>query len=101
MKSMLRIKLVACSIATVLLLTLCATTTGCSKKIKVDTVNLEYSFQTADQSAQDTVNGALDDIEKANYTAALEKLKKLSEDPKLTAEQKTALTGVIAQLEGR
>jgi hypothetical protein len=101
MKSMLRLRLVLCSVATILLLTLCATTTGCSKKVKVDTVNLEYSFQTAEQSAQDTVNGALDDIAKANYSAALEKLKKVSEDPKLTAEQKTALTAVIAQLESR
>src|SRR5690349_20186086 len=72
--------------------------TGCSKKINVDTVKLEYSFQTADQATQTTVTEAIEAIEKADYTGASDKLKKVSADPKLTAEQKTAVNGVIDQL---
>ncbi|MFO1499720.1 MAG: hypothetical protein U1G07_15225 [Verrucomicrobiota bacterium] len=72
---------------------------GCSKKIAVDTVNLQYSFQTADDATQTTLNQAIEAIDKGDRSAALESLKKLAADPKTTAEQKTALTGVIAQLE--
>jgi hypothetical protein len=83
-----------------LLLALSATT-GCSKKVAVDTVKLEYSFQTAEQSIQTTVNEAMEAIDKADYSGAVEKLKIVSADPKLTAEQKTAVNGVLAQLEKR
>jgi len=82
----------------VLLLTL-AGASGCSKKIAVDTVKLEYSFQAADPATQTTVTEAVEAIDKADYNGALEKLKKVSADPKLTADQKTAVGGVIAQIE--
>jgi outer membrane protein assembly factor BamD (BamD/ComL family) len=75
--------------------------TGCSKKIEVDTVNLEYSFQTADDATQTTVNDALTAIDNANYDVAAEKLKAVAADPKLTPEQKTAVTDVVQQLEKR
>src|SRR3954469_11897568 len=78
-----------------------AALTGCSKKVPVDTVKLEYSFQTADAATQTSVTEAVEAIDKADYAAALEKLKKAQADPKLTAEQKTALAGVIDQLEKR
>jgi len=81
------------------LLLAAAASTGCSKKITVDTVKLDYAFQSADQPIQTSVNEAIDGIEKADYNGALEKLKKVSAEPKLTAEQKTAVNGVIAQLE--
>lgn len=75
--------------------------TGCSKKITVDTVKLDYAFQSADQTNQTTVNEAIEAIDKADYSSATEKLKKVAADPKLTAEQKTAVSGVIEQLEKR
>lgn len=75
--------------------------TGCSKKISVDTVKLDYAFQSADETNQTTVNEAIEAIEKTDYSAAAEKLKKVAADPKLTAEQKTAVSGVIEQLEKR
>jgi outer membrane protein assembly factor BamD (BamD/ComL family) len=75
--------------------------TGCSRRIEVDTVKLEYSFQTADDATQVTVNEAMDAIESANYSAAAEKLRAVAADPKLTPEQKEAVTGVLQQLEKR
>jgi hypothetical protein len=100
MKAILRMKSLTCGLMACLLLAFSATT-GCSKKVAVDTVKLEYSFQAADQSIQTTVNEAVEAIDKADYTGAVEKLKKVSVDPKLTAEQKTAVDGVLAQLEKR
>lgn len=73
--------------------------TGCGKKIEVDTVNLEYSFQTADETNMNTVTEAIEAIEKAEYNTALEKLKTVSADTNLTAEQKTAVNDVIAKLQ--
>ena len=73
--------------------------TGCAKKIAVDTVKLEYSFQTADESTQPTVTSPIESIEKAYYAGALHILKKVAADPKTTADQKTAVNGVIAQIE--
>ncbi len=89
--------LLACLTALVFLLV--AGSTGCSKKIAVDTVQLEYSFQTADSTTQSTVTEAITAIEKADYSGAAEKLKKVAADPKLTAEQKTAVNGVLQQIE--
>ena len=40
-----------------------AALTGCSKKVSVDTVKLEYSFQTADAATQTSVNEAVESIE--------------------------------------
>lgn len=76
-------------------------TVGCSKKVQIDTTNLEYSLQTADESTQTAVTEALEQLDKAEYDAALAKLKTVSADPKLTAEQKTAVNGVIEQIEKR
>ena len=87
-----------CSL-TVLLLLAFSFTMGCSKKIEVDTVNLEYSFQTADDKTQETVTEAIEAIDQGQYSAALEKLKTVATDPNLTPEQKTNVTSVIAQLE--
>jgi hypothetical protein len=85
----------------VLLLVSVSAITGCGKKLTINTVNLEYSFQSASESTQATITEAVEAIEKADYSAALEKLKKVEADPKLTAEQKTAVGGVIGQLEKR
>ena len=100
MKAILTTKLLVGALLTFLLLAI-TTTSGCSKKVAVDTVKLEYSFQTADQNTQATVTEAIDAIDKANYSEAVEKLKRVSADRKLTPEQKTAVSGVLAQLEKR
>jgi hypothetical protein len=72
---------------------------GCSKKIPVQTQDLDYAFQAADSSTQTTVNEAIESIEKADYSSASAKLKKVAADPKLTPEQKTAVAGVLDQIE--
>jgi hypothetical protein len=87
-----------CLVATAMVLTV-ASTTGCSKKVTVDTVKLEYSFQSADAATQGTVTEAIEAIDKAEYPSAVEKLKKVAADPKLTAEQKTTVNDVLQQLE--
>lgn len=80
-------------------LSLVFTQTGCSKKVKVDTVKLEYSFQSADTTNQAAVNEAIEAIEKSDASTALSKLQKVATDPKLTAEQKTAVNDVVQQLQ--
>jgi hypothetical protein len=90
---------VLCYGLTVSLLFAIAGLTGCSKKVTVDTVKLDYAFQSADQTNQTTVNEAIEAIEKADYSSATDKLKKVAADPKLSADQKTAVTGVLGQLE--
>lgn len=84
---------------TITLLLAISTAVGCSKKIEVDTVNLEYSFQTAEDETLNKVTQAIEAIEKAEYAAALEQLKQVSADTNLTEEQKTAVTEVMAKLE--
>jgi hypothetical protein len=87
-----------CGLTAIALLTV-ALTTGCSKKIAVDTVKLDYAFQSAEAGTQSSVNEAIVAIDNAKYSEALEKLKKVAADPKLTAEQKSNVNDVIAQLE--
>ncbi len=71
---------------------------GCSKKIPVDTVKLQY-IEAADKNTQSAINDAVEAADKANYTVALEKLKTAAADPKLTADQKSTINDVIQQLE--
>src|ERR1051325_10955265 len=98
MKLTLTMKYLLSSVILILLLAV-SVTTGCSKKVTVDTVKLEYSFQTADQTNQTIVTEAIEAIDKADYPGAVEKLNKVAADPKLTAEQKTAVSVVLQQLE--
>lgn len=97
MKPTPRFQFVLCAAALALFLAFAQT--GCSKKIAVDTVKLEYSFQSADPTNLTEVTQAIEAIEKAEYSSALAKLQKVSADPKLTAEQKTAVADVVKQLE--
>jgi hypothetical protein len=91
-------KLFQSALAAFALLTI-ALTGGCSKKVAVDTAKLEYAFQSAEPATQTSVTEAIDAIDKADYSAALEKLKKVSVDPKLNADQKSNVTAVIQQLD--
>src|SRR5690242_1683494 len=84
---------------TMVMLLALSLTTGCGKKVSIDTSKLDYSFQTADQTTQSAVTEAVEAIDKADYPGATEKLKKVAANPKLTAEQKTAVDGVLQQLE--
>jgi hypothetical protein len=83
---------------TLMLLLAVSLSTGCGKKVTVDTTKLDYAFQSADQTNQDAVNQAIDAIDKADYAGALDKLKKVAAAPKLSADQKTAVADVIQQL---
>jgi hypothetical protein len=88
---------IGCSLATAVLLT--GGLTGCSKKVAVDTVKLEYSFQGADATNSAAVTQAIEAIDKGDSGAALTTLQKVAADPKLTAEQKTAVNDVVQQLQ--
>lgn len=85
------------SLAVVLLLAL-AGASGCSHKPKVDTTTLEYSVQAADSDTQAAVTQAIEAIDKGNVADAKAKLEKAAANPKLTADQKKAITDVVAQL---
>src|SRR5579862_4977147 len=71
---------------------------GCSKKVAVDTVKLQY-IEAADKNTQAALNDAVEAADKGNSSVALEKLKTAVADPKLTAEQKSTINDVIQQLE--
>ena len=73
---------------------------GCSKKINVDTTQLDY-IQPANEATQKALTDGIEAIERADYTAAADSLKKVAADPQLTAEQKTAVNTVISQIEQR
>jgi len=85
--------------AVALVALLASLATGCSHKAAVDTVKLEYSFQSADSTNQAEVTQAIEAIEKADLTTALTKLQKVATDPKLTAEQKASVNDVVQQLQ--
>jgi 2,3-bisphosphoglycerate-independent phosphoglycerate mutase len=98
MKPFANMKTFWCGLTAILLLAV-STLSGCSKKVTVDTVKLEYSFQTSDATNQAAVTEAVEAIDKADFTSARAKLQKVAADPKLTGEQKTSVNDVIQQLD--
>ncbi len=71
---------------------------ACSKKNEVDTAKLQKSFQTADSATQSTVNKAIVAIQSADYTEALNELKKVAGQAKLTPEQQQTVKDTIDQV---
>ena len=71
---------------------------GCTKKLQVDTVKLQY-LEPSDKNTQTAISDAVEAVDKGNATVAMDKLKTAAADPKLTAEQKTTINEVIQQLE--
>jgi hypothetical protein len=97
MKSIPRNPLWQCLIASILLGT-SLVWSGCSKKLQVDTVKLQY-IEASDKSTQTAINEAVEAVDKGDAAAALAKLKTAAADPKLTADQKSTVNDVIQQLE--
>ena len=99
MKFTATLKSLLCAVAVTTLLA--ASMAGCSHKPAVDTVKLEYSFQSGNSTNQAEVTQAIEAIEKADYNTALTKLQKVAADPKLSDEQKTSVNEVVQQLQKR
>ena len=72
---------------------------GCSKKPEVDTAKLENSFATAEPADKSQAAKVVDAVKAGDYNAALASLKGLSQQAKLTPEQKAAIEDVTSQVQ--
>jgi hypothetical protein len=73
---------------------------GCSKNSsKVDTAPVEKSFATADATTKTTADKAVSAIKAGDYTSALNELKTLAGNAKLTPDQQQAIKDVMAQVQ--
>jgi len=71
---------------------------GCSKS-GVDTAPLEKSFNSAEAAVKSSADKAVAAIKSADYSGALNELKTLASNAKLTPEQQQAVKDVLAQVE--
>jgi len=74
---------------------------GCSKSssAKVDTAPVEKSFATADPTTKTSADKAVSAIKGGDYTSAVNELKTLASNAKLTPEQQQAVKDVMAQVQ--
>jgi len=73
---------------------------GCSKNSSnVDTAPVEKSFASAEPTTKTTAERAVSAIKAGDYTSALNELKSLASNAKLTPEQQQAIKDVMAQVQ--
>ena len=73
---------------------------GCSKNSStVDTAPVEKSFASAEPATKTTADKAVSAIKAGDYTSALNELKTLAGNAKLTPEQQQAIKDVMAQVQ--
>ena len=73
---------------------------GCSKNSSnVDTAPVEKSFASAEPTTKTTADRAVSAIKAGDYTSALNELKTLASNAKLTPEQQQAIKDVMAQVQ--
>lgn len=72
---------------------------GCNKDGSVDTSQVESSFASADASAKSEVDRIVASLKSADYAAAIEPLKKLAANVKLTPEQQQSIKDLLAQVQ--
>ena len=72
---------------------------GCARKNKVNTSNLEQSFQSADPKNKGFCVQAVSAVKSNDYTSALAALHKLAGRAKLTSDQQLAIKDTIAQVD--
>ena len=77
--------------------------TGCSKSDQqtqlIDTASVEKSFASAEPTLKASAQKVVSEIKAGNYQAALQELKTLGANAKLTEEQKNAITKIIADVQ--
>lgn len=82
------------------ILTVTLALAGCSKSGgSVDPSPLEKSFAAAEPALKSAADTAVTAIKKADYSAAMAELQKLTANVKLTDEQKKAISDVLAQIQ--
>jgi len=72
---------------------------GCKNSQKVDTAPVEKSFASAEPTIKTTADKAVSAIRAGDYTSALNELKTLASNAKLTPEQQQTIKDVMAQVE--
>ncbi len=73
--------------------------TGCGKKGRVSTSELQSSFKSAEPAMQTLVNNAVAAVKSNNYPEALSNLQTLSHKARLTPDQQQALKDTIAAIQ--
>jgi len=72
---------------------------GCKKGEGVDTSALEKSFASAEATVKSGADRAVSAIKSADYAGALNELKTLAQNGKLTPEQEQAVKDVMAKVQ--
>lgn len=72
---------------------------GCNQDGTVDTSKVESSFANADASSKGEVDKIVASLKSADYAAAVEPLKKLAANVKLTPEQQQSLKDLLADVQ--
>jgi len=75
--------------------------TGCGKKGRVSTSELQSSFKSAEPPMQTLVNNAVAAVKSNNYPEALNDLQTLSHKARLTPDQQQAVKDTIAAVQQR
>lgn len=65
----------------------------------VDTGNLEKSFSSADPQQKSTVDKVVNSVKSKDYAGAMNELKQLTANAKLTPEQKQSIEDTVKQLQ--
>ncbi|HXI84664.1 MAG TPA: hypothetical protein VNL17_11320 [Verrucomicrobiae bacterium] len=72
---------------------------GCGKKGRVSTSELQSSFKSAEPAMQTLVNNAVLAVKSNNYPEALSNLQTLSHKARLTPDQQQAVKDTIAAIQ--
>jgi len=86
--------------------------TGCSKQensitsnestpAAINTAKVESEFAAAEPSVKEQLNKAVADIKANNYSEAMQKLKTLASEVKLTPQQQAAIKDLLTQLQAK
>jgi len=72
---------------------------GCGKNSQVDTSKLVSSFKSSAPAVQSDVDKVVSDVKAGNYNGAMNDLKNLSRQAKLTPEQQQAIQDTMAAIQ--
>ena len=76
-----------------------ATTTPGGEVAAIDTTSVEKQFQTAEPGVRADFDQAVTAVKSGNYSEALDKLKSLASNAKLTPQQQQAIKDLMAKVQ--
>jgi uncharacterized membrane protein YheB (UPF0754 family) len=78
-----------------------STTSNESTPAAINTAKVESEFAAAESSVKEQLNKAMADIKATNYSEAMQKLKTLTSEVKLTPQQQAAVKELLTQLQAK